>query len=450
MKVDSSVYYGSETERAKENFKISGMRIQQGFITEYLVLKRSAAKTNIALGKLDKRIGNAIISACDIMIKGKLRDQFVVDVFQAGAGTSVNMNVNEVVANLAIELLKGRKGNYKMVHPNDHVNMSQSTNDTFHTVTRMAANRKIKDALIPSLGKLHKELQRKSREMGNTIKIGRTHLQDAVPMSFGQEFSGYAASVEYCINELSGARKALMELPIGGTAIGTGINAGKGYARAILREIGAYEHERFKAASNRFAAMQNEYAELICSNALKDTAITLNKIANDFRLLGSGPTAGFSDIILPAVQPGSSIMPGKVNPSMAEMLNMVCFQVEGNCTTIDRAADSGQLELNVFMPIIAFNLLFSIEILSNAVSTFAERCVSGVRPNEKQTEKYAMMSPEIATALSPYIGYAKAASIAKEASRKKMDVLELCIQKRIMSREELKRILDPKKLAKGD
>jgi aspartate ammonia-lyase len=449
VKIESTAYYGSETQRASENFRISGIRIQSTFIKKYLVLKRSAALANLQCGNLDKKRANAIAMSCDLILSGRLMEQFVVDVFQAGAGTSVNMNVNEVIANCAIEMLGGRKGNYGIIHPNDHVNMSQSTNDTFHTVTRMSANNEVKKSLIPSLQKLSSLLGKKSKELVDTVKIGRTHLQDAVPMTFGQEFSGYAESVNYCIKELASARKALMEVPLGGTAIGTGINSSKCYASSAIKEINRFEHERYKAAKNRFAAMQNEYAELICSNALKDTAITLNKIANDFRLLASGPSAGLAELSLPAVQPGSSIMPGKINPSMAEMLNMVCFQVLGNSTVVDRAADSGQLELNVFMPVIAFNLLFSIEILSNAVSVFADKCVKGIKIDRERARYFAETSAELATALSPYIGYAKAADIVREAAAKKRSIIDVCLKRKIMDEKELKRILDPKKLAKG-
>ncbi len=446
VKIESAAYYGSETQRARDNFKISGMHIQNAFITEYLVLKRSAAVANLSTGKLDKKRAGAIVRSCDLILSGKLRDQFVVDVFQAGAGTSVNMNVNEVVANLAIELLGGRKGNYRIIHPNDHVNMSQSTNDTFHTVTRMSANAAVKENLIPSLRKLSASLSKKSKEFRDAVKIGRTHLQDAVPMTFGQEFSGYAESVNYCIRELASARNALLEVPLGGTAIGTGINSSKAYTISAIKEINRFEHEKYRIAKNRFAAMQNEYAEMVCSNALKDTAITLNKIANDFRLLTSGPNAGLAELTLPAVQPGSSIMPGKVNPSMAEMLNMVCFQVIGNSTVVDKAADSGQLELNVFMPVIAFNLLFSIEILSNAVSAFGERCVKGIKVDKARAKYFAETSAELATALSPYIGYAKAAEIVREAHTEKKSIIEICLKRKIMGEKELRKILDPKKL----
>lgn len=446
VKIDSSVYYGIETKRAIENFPISGLHIQNEFIKHYAILKRAAAAANIKIGKLGSEKGNAIIKACDEVIKEKFNNQFIVDIFQAGAGTSTNMNLNEVLANRAIEILKGKKGDYKIVHPNDHVNMSQSTNDTYHTATRMTAYVNIRDTLLPSLARLEKSLKNKSDQFKEIIKIGRTHLQDAVPMTFGQEFLGYSESVGYCIMDLKRAMGELLEVPLGGTALGTGINASTNYAKHVMIEINKIEKAKFFIAKNRFAAMQNEYSELVCSNSLKNTAITLNKIANDLRLLSSGPRAGISEIILPAVQPGSSIMPGKINPSMAEMLNMVCYQVIGNSYVIDNAANNGQLEINVFMPIIAFDLLFSIKILSNGINAFEKKCIKGITIDKKNTEKNLNSSTAIATALSPYIGYAKASGIAREAYLKNKSVMDICLDKKILSRKDLERILDPKSL----
>ena len=286
----------------------------------------------------------------------------------------------------------------------------------------------------------------KSKEFSGIIKIGRTHLQDAVPMTLGQEFEGYKGSVEYAMKSLNSASKELLEIPLGGTALGTGINASKDYQRTAIRELNNMLKARFKHSTNIFAGMQNEYAEIMLGNALETAAILVGKISNDFRLLGSGPNAGFNELILPPVQPGSSIMPGKINPSMAEMLNMVCFQVMGNCKTIRESANSGQLELNVFMPIIAFNLLYSIDILGNGIDAFTERCVKGVKANTKAIEKHIEMDTSIATALSPYIGYAKAAEIAKAAHEKGKSVKEICIAMGIMDRAKLNKILDPKNL----
>lgn len=446
VKINSTMYYGIETKRAIGNFPISGLHIQNEFIKHYTILKRAAAKANIKIKKLDPKRGNAIVKACDEIIRGKFSDQFVVDVFQAGAGTSTNMNLNEVLANRAIEILKGKKGDYRIIHPNDHVNMSQSTNDTYHTATRMTAYCIIRDRLLPYLLKLEKSLKNKAEEFEGIIKIGRTHLQDAVPMTFGQEFLGYSESVEYCIKDLQRAMKELLEVPLGGTALGTGINASNTYAKYAIMEMNKIEKAKFFIAKDRFAAMQNEYSELVCSNSLKNTAITLNKIANDLRLLSSGPRAGISEILLPAVQPGSSIMPGKINPSMAEMLNMVCFQVMGNSYAIDNAANNGQLEINVFMPVITFNLLFSIRILSNGISAFEKRCIRGITIDKKHTKKNLDSSTAIATALSPYIGYAKASEIAREAYLKGKSVMDICLSRKILSKKDLERILDPERL----
>ncbi len=446
VKIHSSMYYGSETERAIENFPISGLHIQEEFIKHYVILKRAAAAANMKIKKLEIKKGSAIMGACDKVIRGGFNDQFVVDVFQAGAGTSTNMNINEVIANVSIEILKGKKGDYNMIHPNDHVNMSQSTNDTYHTATRMAAYSEIRNTLLPSLLKLEESLKNKSEGFKNITKVGRTHLQDAVPITFGQEFSGYSESVRYCIRDLERAMKELLEVPLGGTALGTGINASNAYAKYAILKINEYEKAKFFIAENMFAAMQNEFSELVCSNSLKDTAITLNKIANDLRLSSSGPRAGISEIILPAVQPGSSIMPGKINPSMAEMLNMVCFQVIGNSCVIDNAANNGQLEINVFMPIITFNLLFSIKILSNGIAAFEKRCIRGITIDKQHAKSNLNSSISTAAALSPYIGYAKASEIAREAYLKKKSVMDICLSKKILSRKDLERILDPGKL----
>ncbi|MCL5404448.1 MAG: aspartate ammonia-lyase [Candidatus Marsarchaeota archaeon] len=449
VRIDSEAYYGSETERARLNFQISGMHIQEEFIRSYAMLKEAAAVANIKAGKLDKARGKAIIEAAKVVAKGGLSDQFVLDVFQAGAGTSTNMNVNEVIANKAIELLHGKKGNYKLVHPNDHVNMSQSTNDTYHCVIRISAYTYAHAWLLPALESLEKSLAAKAREFGKIYKIGRTHLQDAVPMTLGQEFSGYSGSVRHVRLELTRALESMLELPLGGTAVGTGINTPKNYQRYAIAELSRLSGFKFRPAGDMFAVMQSEHAELEVANALNDVAIALNRIANDIRLLGSGPRAGLNELILPAVQPGSSIMPGKINPSMAEMLNMVCFQVMGCVHTIAEAANAGQLELNVFMPVIAYNMLFAIRILSNASNAFNSRCVIGIKPNTEAIKRNLEMDISLATALSPYIGYAKAAEIAMKAYKEGKTVKDVCIELAIMDRAKLDRILDPERQAKN-
>ncbi|MCL5102067.1 MAG: aspartate ammonia-lyase [Candidatus Marsarchaeota archaeon] len=444
VKIDSDAYYGSETERARLNFPISGIRVQDEFIKSYALLKRAAAYANMKAKKLDPRRGNAIIKACEYITSGHLMDQFVLDVFQAGAGTSTNMNLNEVIANKAIELLHGKKGDYKIVHPNDHVNMSQSTNDTYHCAIRISTYDYATRWLLPALDSMEKSLLYKSKEFSSVYKIGRTHLQDAVPMTMGQEFYGYSGSVKHARVALEKALSAMLELPLGGTAVGTGLNTPKGYKEYAIAELDRLSGRKFYAAKNMFSEMQSEHAELEVANALEGIAIAMNRIANDVRLLGSGPRAGLNELVLPAVQPGSSIMPGKINPSMAEMLNMVCFEVMGNMHTVREASNSGQLELNVFMPVIAYNLLFAVKILSNGINAFNSRCIVGIKPNLKEISRNLEMDTSLVTALSPYIGYAKAAEIAVKAYNEGKSIKQVCLELNIMDKAKLERILDPR------
>lgn len=444
VRVPNGAYYGSETQRAVENFRVSGMGLQREFITAYVMLKRCAAIANMKTGELESRKGKAIVRACDEVLEGRLADQFVVDVFQAGGGTSTNMNVNEVIANRAIELLKGKRGDYSMVHPNDHVNMSQSSNDTFPTVMRISCLVAL-GPLLRSLELLGKELDAKSKEFRNIIKTGRTHLQDAVPMRLGQEFMGYGGEVKGALKAIRLSELRLMKLPIGGTAVGTGINADRRYKKFMISELSRAFKTEFKSSENIFADMQSRVSDLDLGNSLVEAAVALSKIANDFRILASGPNSGMNEIVLPAAQPGSSIMPGKINPSIPEMLNMVCFQVMGNGTAIREAVAAGQLELNVFEPVIIYNLLFSIRILANGTRIFAERCVRGIEPNRERIAEFVRTDTSIATALSPYIGYSKAAEIARMAYKKKKSVMEICLEMKILDRKTLKRILNPAK-----
>ncbi len=446
VRVPADAYYGSETERAKENFQVSGLQLQKEFIYSYVILKKAAILANTRLGKLDARKSRAMARACDEILKGKLDGQFVLDAFQAGAGTSTNMNVNEVIANRAIELLGGKKGDYKRVHPNDDVNMAQSTNDTFHTATHIAAYTEIRGKLLPALSSLEKSLAGKEREFKNIVKIGRTHLQDAVPITLGQEFSGYKGALASAAEDLMLATNKLLEIPAGGTATGTGINAPRGFASAFVKELRKLTRVDFRQADNNFAVMQNQIAELAVGNALEEVAIVLNKVANDLRLLSSGPRAGFGELLLPEVQPGSSIMPGKINPSMPEMLNMVCFRVMGNSATVREAANAGQLELNVFMPIITFVLLYSIRILSSSIATFDKKCIRGIKVNAQRIRKSLSDDLGIATALSPYIGYAKAAQISRKAYREGKSVMQVCIELKILDKKKLEKALDPRNL----
>ena len=447
VRVPKDAYYGSETQRAVNNFQVSGIRVDQRFIRAYALLKKAAAIANMRTGKLDRRVGNAIVRACSEVMAGKLSDQFVTDVFQAGAGTSTNMNVNEVIANRAIVHLGGKRGNYKLVHPNDHVNMSQSTNDTFPTVIHITAYMMIRDELIPALKKLEGALKRKSSQFSGVLKIGRTHLQDAVPVKLGEEFSGYYGAVKAVREKIGKGAGDLLEVPLGGTAIGTGTNASEQYAKYAVAEINRMTNSRFFITKNRFKSMQNRLEEVEVSSLLNEAAIAISKIANDLRLLGSGPRAGFNELRLPEAQPGSSIMPGKVNPSIAEMMDMVCFQVMGLDHAINVAAESGQLEINVFMPLMAYDLLFAISIMSKGIDAFADKCVVGIRANAKAMEDRVKSDLSLATLLNPYIGYSKAAKIARMAYMQNKTVKQVCLELGIMDEKQLDKILDPKKLA---
>ncbi len=445
VKVPESAYHGAQTQRAVENFPISGLKINSVFIDAYAQIKKAAALTNAELGVLDKTIARAIAKAADEILSGKLKENFVVDIFQAGAGTSFNMNTNEVLANRTIEILGGKKGDYNKVSPNDHVNMAQSTNDTYPTAMRISSLLILK-RLLPVIKNFEKTLLRKSKEFNKVIKSGRTHLQDASPITLGQEFSGYAETMHKHYELISGTQKHLAELGLGGTAVGTGLNTHVKYKTLVVRKLSLFTGLKLKPVKNYFDAMQSMLPFTELSSALKNFTVDLSRISSDIRLLASGPTTGFGEIILPAVQPGSSIMPGKVNPSMAEMMNMVCFQVMGNDVTVTLASQAGQLELNVMMPVIIYNLLWSIEILKNGLHEFDKRCVSGIKADKKKCREYAEGSISIVTALNPIIGYMRAAEIAKEAVRTGRSIIEVIKEKKILSEKELKRVLDLKKL----
>ena len=447
-KIPSNAYYGIQTQRAFDNFKVSGLHLQKSLIYSLAIIKRAAAISNMRERRLNRKIGNAIVKACDEILKGKLDTEFHVDVFQAGAGTSENMNLNEVISNRALEFLGKKKGSYHIINPNDHVNMSQSTNDVFHTAIHLAAYLEIRNRLIPKLENLFRELDSKSKKFKNVLKSGRTHLMDAVPITLGQEFSGYAMAVKKDIGHIEEASKSLLEINLGGTAIGTGLNATGNYQRNAIKEINKITKVKFKPSKNLFEATQNLDAIAYTSAALKVLAINLIKIANDIRLLGSGPSTGFDEIKLPAVQPGSSIMPGKVNPSIAEMLDMVGFQVIGNDATITFCCQAGQLELNVMMPLSAYSLLNSIEILSNGVEIFTEKCLSGITANEKKCMEYLEKNPIIVTALTPYIGYSKAAEIAKKAYKEGKTVKQIILKEKLMDIKLLEKLFDTRKLVK--
>lgn len=448
VRLPEDVYFGVQTKRAVNNFPISGLRLQRRFIKSQGIVKLAAARANAFLGLLDKKNFKAIEKAALEVIRGMHDNHFVVDVYQAGAGTSQNMNANEVIANRAIEILGGKKGDYNLIHPNDHINMAQSTNDTIPTSMYISALEAVKDDLIPALKALQNTLLCKSREFDRVVKAGRTHMQDAVPIRLGQEFSGYAEAVRNDIRRIQKASDSLLYLPIGGNAVGTGINAHPRFKTYTVREIRKITGIKFRNCRNLFEGIHNVNPALELSASLRGVAVTLIKIANDIRLLSSGPRTGFAEIKLPAVQPGSSIMPGKVNPVMAEMLNMVCFQIIGNDTAIAYATQASQLELNVMMPVIAYNSLFSLEILSNAINAFTKKCLKGISADKKRCKEFAEMSIAMATALNPIIGYTSAAEVSKEAFRTGKTVRQIVIEKGILKEEKAKCLLDPLRLTK--
>ncbi|MFH2037390.1 MAG: aspartate ammonia-lyase [Candidatus Zixiibacteriota bacterium] len=442
VKVPARAYYGAQTQRAVENFKVSSLRLPMTFVRAQTIIKRSAVLANMKAGAIDAEKGEAIIKAADEVLAGKLDDQFVVDAFQAGAGTSQNMNVNEVLANRAEELLGGEIGEYKKVHPNDHVNMGQSTNDTIHVAIHIAGYIEIHERLLPAIKNLQSNLEDKAKEFHDIIKTGRTHLQDAVPMRLGHEFEAYSGMVEKSRKKLEEASDSLLELCIGGSAVGTGLNTVSDYQKNIISYINETSGYKFRPAENMFRAFQSLDDIVEVSSALRLLATGLRKIADDLRLLSSGPIAGLGEIKLPPVQPGSSIMPGKINPVMAEMLDMVVFQITGADMTILSAAQAGQLELNVMMPVVGYNLLLEIEILSGGIQSFTKKCVIGITADEEKCRYYAERSSALVTALSPHIGYVRAAELAKESLEKKQSILELALAKKLMTVDSLEKILD--------
>ena len=440
LEVPADAYYGIQTARARENFRISDLRAPDDLVVATVLIKRAAAEANEALGRLDKRVANAIVQACDEIRAGALRDQFVVDVYQAGAGTSHNMNTNEVLANRAAEILGGARGEYTLVHPNDHVNMGQSTNDVFPTATRLALLIGMRPLVDAARG-LASSLQEKAEAFAHVLKVGRTHLQDAVPMTLGQEFGGYAACIERGADDVEEAAEQLKELNLGASAVGTGLNAGDDYARVAVSNLARALAVELAPAANRFRVTQSMGDVVAYSGAMRRLAVELSKVASDLRLLASGPRAGIAEIILPAVQPGSSIMPGKVNPSIAEMVNQVCFQVIGCDATICTAAEAGQLELNVMMPVIAWNGLHAQRILANAMGALEQLCVEGIQADEARCRELLDRSTAAATALSPYIGYAKTAEIAKESVKTGKPIRDLVLERKLLEAKQLDQIL---------
>lgn len=446
LEVPGDVYYGIQSLRAAENFPISGTQVHPELIRMYLLLKRSAARANGNVGALDHLRCEAIVSAVDTILASDFRRHFIVDAYQAGAGTSQNMNTNEVIANVANEALGGALGSYVPVNPNDHVNMSQSTNDTYPTVMRLATLR-LSRALEAELQALQGALAAKASEFDHVLKAARTHLQDAVPIRLGQEFGAYAETVGQLRHVLSEAQGYLRELGIGGSAAGTGVNVPAGYRQAVLVELKAVTSEpHLRLAPNMCAAMQSQLPMTVYGNALRAIALELTRIVNDLRLLSSGPSNGLGEIVLPSVQPGSSIMPGKVNPSILEMANQVFFRVLGNDTTMAYSAQAGQLELNVMMPVIAHAALEATEILTTSLRAVRVRCIDGITANETRCRQHAERTSQIAAALNRILGYAKAGEIAKESVATGKSIVEIVRERRLLTEDQIPKILDARGL----
>jgi len=446
MRIPRQAYWGPETQRAFENFPISGLRFQREFIGALGMIKAASAKSNLKLRLLDTRRGNAILRAAREVMDGKLDNHFVLDIFQTGSGTSTNMNANEVIAHRANQILGGKIGDKKPVHPNDHVNLGQSSNDVIPSAIHVSALVGIQNDLLPALKSLQLALETKAREFDAVLKIGRTHLQDATPIRLGQEFGGYAGMLEHGRRRLEMTRKHLAELPIGGTAVGTGINTHPRFALLATREIGKMTGLPFREAENHFEGQGAKDAVVEASGALKTLAVSLMKIANDIRWLGSGPRCGIGEIMIPPVQPGSSIMPGKVNPVIPEALCQVCAQVIGNDLTVTVAGLSGNFELNVMMPVMAYNLLQSIHLLSNAVRVFTQKCARGLKADKDRCREMVEKSLAMVTALSPHIGHDRAAEIAREAYKTGKTIREIALQQCILPARKLEKILDPWKM----
>ncbi|WP_107671378.1 class II fumarate hydratase [Cyanothece sp. BG0011] len=446
IEVPSDAYWGAQTQRSLHYFAIGHDTMPREMIRAIGILKKATAMVNKDLGKLDPEKEKLIVQAADEVISGNLDQQFPLKIWQTGSGTQTNMNANEVIANRAIELAGGKLGSKDPIHPNDHVNMSQSSNDTFPTAMHIAAVEEIHHKLLPMVTKLRDSLVTKTNEFQNIVKIGRTHLMDAVPLTLGQEFSGYISQLDKDIERIQLSLPDLYELAIGGTAVGTGLNTHPEFAEKVAQEIAQITDLPFVSADNKFAALAAHDAVVMCSGTLKTLACSLMKIANDIRWLGSGPRCGIGELILPANEPGSSIMPGKVNPTQCEAMTMVCVQVMGYDTAISMAGSQGNFELNVFKPLLIFNLLNSIRLLADACSSFTDHLVVGLKINQEQIEHYLNNSLMLVTALNPHIGYDKAAKVAKKAYEENTTLEAACIALGFLTSEEFKTIVDPTKM----
>ena len=446
VEVPNDRYYGAQTQRSLNNFKIGKEHFPREFIRAYGIIKKAAAAVNSEAGLLDPQLTKIICSSADEVIAGKLDDHFPLVVWQTGSGTQTNMNVNEVIANRAIEMVGGTLGSKDPVHPNDHVNMGQSTNDTFPTAINIAAVESVVHQLLPNLQRLRDGLHAKAESFSNIIKLGRTHLQDATPLSLGQEFSGYVSAVEHGCKRVENAIDSCYEMAMGGTAVGTGINSIEGFGEKAAAEISKLTDLPFRTAENKFEALGGQDSIVELSSALKTVSVSLFKIANDLRWLASGPRSGIGELVLPANEPGSSIMPGKVNPTQCEAMTMVCTQVMGNDTTITFAGASGNFELNVYRPVIAFNILQSIRLMAEACDSFLVNAVEGIEPNEQRIHENLYNSLMLVTALNPHIGYDKAAKVAKKAYTENLSLREAIVELGYMGAEEFDKLVQPEKM----
>jgi len=440
--IPADVYYGIQTARAIENYPISGMKAHPTLIRAFGMVKQAAAEANKSLGLVDDKRADAIVQAAKEVVEGKWDGSFVVDVFQAGAGVSFHMNTNEVIANRAVEILGGKLGDYEIVHPNDHVNYGQSTNDVFPTGMRLGTLLEL-EKLYPVLESLASALEAKGKEFHDIMKSGRTHMQDAVPIRLGQEFSAYGLAIRKSISSIRHASDSLRELGLGGSAVGTGINTHPDYRGKAIASLARISGQKLTPTTDMRWAMQSNSAMAEVSSALRNLALEIIRISNDLRLLSSGPNTGFAEINLPGLQPGSSIMPGKINPVMPELAAMVSFQVVGNDTAVALAVQAGQLELNVMMPTMAYSVLQSITIMTNMLKVFTEKCVAGLTANQRRCDFYAQSTVSLATALNPYIGYQKAAEIVKESVATGRSIIEIARDKNLLTEKEIEEILDP-------
>lgn len=444
--VPAEAYWGAQTERSRQNFCIGGERLPEPLIHAMATVKKAAAMTNATLGRITDEQSQLIVQACDEILAGKLNDQFPLVVWQTGSGTQSNMNMNEVIANRANEIAGQPKGSYQPIHPNDHVNHAQSTNDSFPTAIRVAAAQEMSNKLLPAINNLRQTLAQKSADFDEIIKIGRTHLQDATPLTLGQEFSGYVMQLDYALERIEAALSGLYQLPLGGTAVGTGLNSHPDYAVKVAKVLAELTKLNFITAPNKFEALAARDAEVFASGALKTLAASLNKIANDVRWLASGPRCGLGELSIPENEPGSSIMPGKVNPTQCEAMTMVVTQVFGNDTTISMAGASGNFELNVYMPVIGYNLLQSIRLLTDAINSFNEHCAVGIEPIYEKIDYYLHHSLMLVTALNRHIGYENAAKVAKTAFKNNQSLKQTAIQLNLLTEAEFDEIVRPEQM----